>query len=1388
MAFAYQQEYNERVMQNSEPFNMAALDYLDGHFKEYVTKALEECLEKKPEDPIKFFAERIKQLEGESVTLHEEDLVVTREAAARGAAAPKNSNVPEEPSASFPSDSNRGLEAQVTACFVEQSTVSMSNVQQNGTFQLQFSEGVHCTVNVLTAQPAKRLGNFPIIKLECPSVYEIEAALRHLQAAEDTDGSFGAYLPTLVVFEPPTSPSEVMFLRGIPYMVSLTAELQYQYRRGRVTSPHPAVGETFSSKSLGLLRESLGEDVKSLSDVARDITFVEGDEVARKKALRSLLRRPFGVLLPAAQDSYLEVFDEIDRGFREIMHPQFMNCVRAGNHFGKIEALNEMQYTYPPSVLFVTYNETQSALSYGRILSAFFPYYEMSQRLQMNEVRQTQETHIRQYNLAFWLDYWADIHRRREERDNMRGIRRAAHLQRMTHKTDTPRSVALLSENSTLALSQKGSVPSTLSTCGYESEERKRRAAAERFERRQAEDSNFLKVLRALQDQSATSIQALIRGYQTRKRIQRGCHNVQKLHSTVLDSNCTPYPPSVPPLIRKCAVRLNAVHGELFGNYPASLLPEPRAVRIYVPTRRPLPVMDGDDIPSESEGWEEEVVHVPPLRESSPYPHFNPLRRLMEYHHLAHCTVVHSALQIQSQRGGMSNLQRRAYDMVKSVSLDLLHVAYTELFHRRQLPVDALWFSSFVHMYHSEVLAWFSQPHLVSLSEQASRSRNSSGSKTSVLCGKEILTYERVLIQGAMERLPRDVILSRPLHKKVAPHVYIVPTVQSESSMRTTIEDIYKENTGFAHVSAEKFAFAGAANIEQQEPGYSALLTPEDDSPTKGARSIQSKCVTAQSTSTTNTVAAADADETDAEEETAEEECERQSLVQIAWWGMCPSPTVYVDGNCFVLAPRHKRQTVEGRSGFEEYIPRMTTTPHLKEPSASSVERVIEERRVSASSLLLHTSNSMALTTFSVSSVLSNVFGANLLEEENALRAHVDDILEKNTGLCYYRDARLSEKEDTLRYLSDDQIYTQTLLSPALINCVLRRFSVPLTEGDVASEAQSRAISHDGSGVCVIPSPSATSFRSSSSKASASTTETVEGREDICSVGKPVAAKAAADVIGALSTGLCGVSIQYYRPWLVAFSGDEWLNRFDDFINSCLSLIKNNHLLVLAPDFLSHQTVFAGVAILMSSVIREVEVERRSKRLVMGSPNQARRVLGTLQHQEEGQATGKESQLLFLEEFYELLRSSLTKKGVCVDDCIARVCDVLNGLSKSNPHTFSLSTILNCLKDSEQEPDFQRCQESILHAVRCSEQFCWLVLFDIFISVPFSKEALDRQRTNTLASFSQFVRGVPGAVPWIEKMDPWRGSPDRSPDCSHLRYSNGLRRWDNQDYICFGVI
>lgn len=908
---AYQLNYNESVIAAGSPFNTEAASYLDEKFKGCVTASLEDLLRERPEDPIDFLARRIKEKKKEA------DLLIAQQLAEAARKAEESTKFNKRKAASL-ANSLVGASfatAEKTPSVDEQVEEETSNaVQTEDGYLLRFPGGVDCHIKSLQNAPVESIPGVNVKRMLFPSVYEIDTTLRVLEASSPLRD--GEAPPIILIIEQPRAPAQGVFISGIPYLFNLIEQLQREVRSKNEDAPRPSNGESFEEVALTLLQSYLGNDTVYLETGIRELVKRKNDEGSNVHVC----------VLPSLQTDYLHTYDRIDEVFFEIMHPDLITCIRRGKHYSQPPSSSEIPFTEPPSVLFVSYSKSSASLTYARILETFFPYYERQQSIEMDGLREKNAAIKAKFSMEYCQTYWANVHRGREERDEQRANKKANNKKKNASSSQA---------NSAMASGRSlNRSVEALRVASPENVERKKQILEERTQRREREDANYLQVIKAHKHYAAGRIQCLFKGFLVRKKFNLK-RTVPAPSVTLWDATI---PFSVPPLLRLCASRVSKVHGELFGNYTSTLLPQPRKIVLYKPVRTVFRNDDDDDA-SEKEDWATETILIPPKRSSSKPVHFNPLQRLFEYQRMAECPVLETAMRMQKQWGGLSVLQRKAYDMLKSLTLSILHIAYLELFHRDRLPLESMRFSSFVRNYHSVVCGWLSYPHLLSQSSLLSIFRT---------FPEQVPASEKALL-NAVER-------------------FTLSTRRKERIL------LLESNVDYLNASSE----AAKQSLKVKCLGKKLFAVPRLLSTVEWQVAVEFM----KDSVSINQLQFIDPEP-----------------IRIYWWCLSESPCVLVHGRAFALRPRRNIDVIPGLEAYDEYCSREVCSNAVAEADVKPAQA----ESPSAHSAGEGSDGTVGKTVAQVQKSLGTIFdNFSILDEEADLKQQLTTELTETGVLSFF--------------------------------------------------------------------------------------------------------------------------------------------------------------------------------------------------------------------------------------------------------------------------------------------------------------------------------------------------------------------------------------------------
>ncbi|RNF03003.1 uncharacterized protein Tco025E_08271, partial [Trypanosoma conorhini] len=1158
----------------------AALPDLEGPFKEVVKRSLDEILQKRPAKPICFLVDQL-LAKSDSHEVEQHDCVV-------------GNNV--------------------------HCTLKKACTRKNGA-------GVY------------QVPGLPLLQLDAPNAFELDAALRHLDALTPPTAE------VVVFVEAPSPPTDLFFLKGVPYFTNVTEQLLLQRRRGaaddRLLNDDDGERVGSAKKVTGLLHDALKMGVTTLQE-----------EVAAVATPASRFRV---VELPVVQSNFMEVFDVIDvaLGMRK--------------HHWEARATAQAEV---PSALLASFNPRMSRMTFSRIIAATLPLHEQVQRRRIASTLESNKARIRQLNYSYVTQYWREVLQRRDKRDQERAM-----LSSSTQRSRPPKQArSPMRKNPSVKKLKTNS--NTVS--------------AARAQRRENEDATFLRVTQQLQSQAAIRIQALYRGYRSRKKASISLPQ----RDPVADTACwvEDIPASLPALLRRSLQHLSATHGELFGNYVVSCPPSPRCFTVLKPSRKVLNKEMDNDVDSETESWEEETVILPLKRQAQPTPHFNALRRLMECELLSRCNTTEYALSIQEDCSGLSVLQRHAYDCYKSLVLNLMHIAFLELYHRGKLPVTVLGFSEYMQRLHRSVFGWLSAPHL--FSRMSLRLPEDSALVPPVLCEKRVMETERVLLAKAHGG---DALFARPYQ------------IQAEQSATSTREE---------------------KSLEEVQPQFLSTMPP----------------VGLESWWNCKDVYAAPAFLSELAWEAALSEASHNLRKgKVAWWSLQPDPAIYINGEPLVGVPRHELQEVQGRPRFDEHVVRIEETGQTsktapqKSPSDTSTgsprgdhwrgsyrgvvdgcsTTVLEEKRTGEATANTHPpalGEASYVSTFGGSLLWEDFHLARLINQDRGLNAagclqiystvplsgpygipmvHASQqplVVSPRSEWRMPEGASLRDSVNTAG--ASGSVVRSSRQSRSQQRESWRRIlDAPKKNASLADKYQ---MSWGDSRLTFSPRNSFLSTGSTSKhgRESPSNSLLLSEAETVDVVARRVAERV-------LEEG----NFVHERPWITPVCGRTWVSVFEQFAAKCLSQLREGYSVVVAVNDPSQLMLFNALCLLKHAMqspalTPEVPVDVMGFKFIP----QKRPFLATASLLSDETT----SRLAFMEGFYKCVDELVRHGDVSVAETQYVVLKVMQ---ENSPAGLAfLNEIPTLMKNAEQETDPRLLVDGILAIVQRVELYCWLLL------------------------------------------------------------------------------
>ncbi|KAG5491155.1 hypothetical protein JIQ42_01051 [Leishmania sp. Namibia] len=1302
-----------------------AATYMDCYLRNRVRLSLENCINDRPRDPIRFLAHSLRQQSIVEVT------------------------------------SNHALES---ACaHAEYTSASPSKPPRwAAPPSVRLENGVKYELRPLAHDFRRAAGKppdaeatasppvFPSVHYEAGiSSYEVASCLRQLHVKDPT-------APLVLLVECPDPLSGVFFFEGVAYCcTSATRKPVHE------ASPPPPI--TVLQKALG---------VEKVSEIVTAIRAAATDAVATVQVN----------FLPSIQVDYLAVFDLLDRA---------LGSGAQATGPSTPHSPSPLACRTLPSVLFVSYKPDSAHLTYARLLASYGPHYEAAQRAMLQEFRAAQLERKRTYTYAYAIDYWAKVQRRRQASGG------AARTLNSPEKQPSSIGAALPSPDKSAtssAAAGKQSAPAAAGDIKRTAPKPAKRKILNYDAAHQAEDDVFLVIVRRLEHGAATLIQSVYRGYRERRIYAEargaphctagasavGSPKQSQKSATVRHSSDADI---LPPLLRACLERLvreGDAFGSLWGDYVTSPAPDSRRYWIY----RPVQHHDSGGVAARqgeahaTEGWVQEELLIPPSRATRPRLHLNLLQRLRNYLALAECTSLQDNVQLLMDSPGMSVLQRRAYDGIKSICLNLFHVAYAELQQRQPsgLPPS---FSAYMRQMHAIVLGWLSTPHDCSLLFQAIQT----------------MTADAVLHPNVQNACSRGSSGSHSATDRAMSYV-----VQSQLAANEAIL-IARHSLSVSEAVAPAAEVAATTVYEVAPQLYitqQPLLPPNE----------WVHAVTTLWRSTGDCVADARA-------------------ASVEWMTTASFPLGCVNGTPVAAVRRFDTQQVEGVSPYDFFVPRLHS-------SATKVSHAPARGTWEGGSV-----TPAAPTAQAAAAMQAWMQGSLADAADVGLKQHIRKSLSSESGVVYFMAAthKGGMVTDAFTTVSPKAILRREVLrtpcmevAPESCARVDNRCSTsnsdvsgvlsaahsqprrpaprgegwePLKEGAaLARTARARcSLSNTASNVTLLSNSAEASGCSRVTSAPASlATEPMVHPSAVLPNAKleasgalekdAVAVLTADEVARDVSAALPESSFRHTRVSLCFFAGPILLEGLDAFLDRVAATLQRETptaSLVLAMD-LPSQGFYALAAALLAFRLhdtRDISAWLNSRAAVAPavSPGAPRGDVAKNPH------------VSFLSGFHEVLELALPAPSrpraaghsTAVQAAVQHVSQLMNGAPLSH---LNLVARLGCaVQEAETAID---PSHAIIRATQLAEQYALLVLLDYYLwsslasfaptgASPKNHGVLVRMTINF--AFTAFVKTVPAALDWISHIDPWQMS---SLDALHLRYSNALRRWDDKHYVCFG--
>nr|CCD12380.1 unnamed protein product [Trypanosoma congolense IL3000] len=536
---------------------------------------------------------------------------------------------------------------------------------------------------------------------------------------------------------------------------------------------------------------------------------------------------------------------------------------------------------------------------------------------------------------------------------------------------------------------------------------------------------------------------------------------------------------------------------------------------------------------------------------------------------------------------------------------------------------------------------------------------------------------------------------------------------------------------------------------------------------------------------------------------------------KVAWWSLLDSPAAYVNGKPVVLYPRHELQWVEGRPGFDELAPCIDViqkapvyVPEVEEvvgnetvtPTPCSCT-VNESSEISASHISLEKDcKSWRSEPDSPDCARTNpdegdgcafsVFDAPLSVEDLYLSSELkESYQEKGTKKIPHYNTLGPVAEYGIPapvYGLQPLVLMSDSLGGALPNksgIITNSFvEVGSAAGDTMPREMSFALGNeaeqgpladgaewehaDGASCRYSDKPIASAF---------SPSEKVSAEHSATPVVETVSAMAMLVAQRSLPEGF----FAHRRPWFTPICSRARAATFAEFMIGVLHQLRAGCKVVVAAEDPYQIMFFNAVCLLKLAAKEEDRLEDTAS-----SSMSLRDVDNSAVPMHENLSGGTGGWLSLLKTFYEEVGKIVNTTAVSVDECAVTVQNVMRKASPGG--LIFLEQIPSLMQRVEGETDERLMRESILTIVQRIELYYWLVLFQVFLVSILKSQSTSMRIETSLAKFHVFVND-PHILRLLDQIDPWRDVPQRSPDPLHLRYSNGLRRWEQQHFIFRGA-
>lgn len=1324
-------------------------------------------------------------------------------------------------------------------------------------------------------QVHKQVGVMPLFTLEAPTALDLQRAI------DATENTFVGSKRINIIVEPPVATESLVFCLGAPYLTNLPAALDALHRQDFLVAAAAAQGQIGDEESVTLTEAAHTKrepQQEALDDATKRLLAALGRQ--RRPQLFSDIRTSltsktplhFTVLPVAENAEETLLYDVLDEtiGLQdklEALSPTILVSFRQHRVSQLRRIVSICTSLIRPYEELQKFEEVKSVIDKNLLRPDTFLYEDFQDY--WNKVLDNRDRRDK-----------ARIQKENERRQALHDARVAAALEAAAAAEAAEIAKAEAEgkpfvPHPPLQDSKRNGSKSNLGNHNKEGNlqlpplpppdpaevEKKKHFHKIRANRRQAEDSAFIETTKKTRLQCIVRIQRLFRRWKQRAR--RALME-QELKQTS-DAGLTVRPEleayrelqQEPPyigsaLVRKAQHRLRSVHGTLFSTLPPPPPIPPQRKKYFMPKRSRIPAHFEDDVSSEEEAWVEHVTVIPDKSQLNRSVFFNALTRLRKCDDVAGNELLLEAQDIQSRFCGVGTLQRRAYRQTYAACMDLFHVAFVELAHRGLLPDKCTTFTDYMNYFHKDVFTWRTASHVIATTTAMT------GDPDPLVHGPIHPLQDRLLYislepprtlpwnpTNSEDEASLNLRVSGGIRylTRVSKHLYFAPEYLDRNRWVTTVhclvdEDKHEKITWFS-VSKDPFlylngrAFVAAPRPEQQAvDGVLKHLTLE---PTVVQRNkIVQSCgpqspVPAGKTLSSPTGIAASVRAAGPRFSKSSVSCPTPQEISFspATDGALPlSGSALRTHNQFGVSITEwenvlrvdVHQAATARHGLVSYCasPSVADLVSKKDAQVSAVLTAPVTTNVQSSypsppvQLSLTVPNSAAGSSTAPDAVLNsaNYVALNPESTDMVLPISEDDTAPSPSSPIRLGSVVFFEGYFTDSFESDNVVTRDWNLNPKHDD--VRTSSNSMMNGNLRSSGEapgSFAKSGDAGGRSLRKKLGSRGNLETQSRKSMLDLKNAAGggnaganahhmgtssdpppglaaggRDNFSATNDPVPVVATphqeAASVGSQDT-LNKYQFEFVRVALQQCAGSPFLNGYEYFLQMLFEESLAGACVVIAmPD---EEALFMGAtAAIVEAVVasaRGIVLNLQSMQLAssidIGSPGVSLREVPT-EHQRPRRL---EDIVPSFASFLDAVFTNVSSKARATI-----MMDFETTLGQSGISNTIVNTVAALKEDAEQGgPQTRRHIRRLCQRI---ESYCWLVLVHVFLNEISSSPSAFHTDSNRLPSFAAWVAQpkMSGALRWMVNMDPW--THDESPDRHHHRYSNMYRRWtDDRQYI-----